>query len=446
MYRRLCYSAALLAFVFPAYADSTYTDLTLEQCIEIALQKSASVQEASANIEEYRARLKEVQANYYPKLNVLTWVAPMFTVQGSALQQTVDRKFDLGSWGPSTHLEALLAMPVYTFGRLEAGENAAEERLKVEQARLRETQNHVKVEVNKFYYSHLYAKTISPHLDDAKKILDEAQVKANEMYENASGKVTKADLMKLEYGQTEIQKYLLMAKQGEVLALAALKHTMGLSDEVNLTLKETSIPKPDRSETLASLEELQQFAREHRPEWEQLDHGKKAAASLRRAEKLSALPVLFVAGTFEHSWTPTRDDTDNPYHFDEYNDMFGGVAMGLKLDFDWALTRAKVDAANAKMLQVNALNQLATTGIPLQIKKAHSDVERYQQQIALSSKARKAANKWIVFSAAAYHSGTGEVKDVLEGLVALLQSKRDYYEGILNYHIASAELDYAIGK
>lgn len=428
------------------FAQQQYLNLTLQQSIDIALQSNSGVLEASANIEEFRARLKEVQANYYPKLSVMGYVAPMFTVKGSAFEYDVKRSYGLGSWGPSTHLESLLAMPIYTFGRLEAGENAAKERLKVEQARLREAHNLVKVEVNKFYYSYLYAKTILPHLQDAAEILDEVQEKAQEFYDNATGKVTKADLMKLEYGKAEVQKYINKAAQGADLAMSALKHTMGLSDDVEVTLAPDKIPKPDRDKVIPELQELQKIARENRPEWEQLEHGLSAAASLRESESRSNRPVVFVAGTFQHSWAPTRDDTPNPYHYDPYNDMFGGVAIGIKLDLDWALTKAKSDAARAKQLQVNALKAKATTGIPLQVKKAHSDIQLYKDQIALSKTSRKAANKWIVFSAAAYKSGTGEVKDVLEGLVALLQAKRDYYEGILNFYIASAELDYAIGK
>ncbi|MDH5256771.1 MAG: hypothetical protein OEX07_02145, partial [Gammaproteobacteria bacterium] len=59
---------------------------------------------------------------------------------------------------------------------------------------------------------------------------------------------------------------------------------------------------------------------------------------------------------------------------------------------------------------------------------------------------RNAANKWVVFSGAAYAAGTGEVKDVLEGIVASLSAKRDYYESMLNYYIAKSELDYALGS
>lgn len=252
--------------------------------------------------------------------------------------------------------------------------------------------------------------------------------------------------MKLKYADAEINKYTLIAEEAKTLALAALKHTMGLNSSHPLQLTDKKIPKPPKTISLAEEDELIEIAKLNRPEWEQIRYGLQAVTELRKSERLSNRPIMFIAGTVESDWTPTRDDSKNPYHYDPYNELFGGVAIGLKLDLDWALRKSKIDAANAKLQQVNAKKKLAVTGIPLQIKKARSEVLRFSQQIGLSRKAMKATNKWIVFSAAAYSSGTGEVKDVLEGMAAMLSAKRDYYESMLNYYIAFAELNYALGK
>jgi len=445
---RSCWLALLLFFLSqPIYAQATFSEpVNLQQCLSIALEQSASVNEAEAKIDLHRAKLSEVQSNYYPKLSVLGYLAPMFTVNGNAFTQDVDREFDLGSWGPSTHLEALLAMPIYTFGRLESGEYAAKERLAVEKARLREAQNHVKLEVKKFYYTYLYAKTMLPHLKKAEGFVAETLVEAKKLYDASTGKVTKVDLQKLKFAEAEVKKYILQSEEGISLAMSALKHTMGLEENATLELIESKIPKPVADWQTKNMAELLSFAKENRPEWQQIHHGLKAATAFRQSETKSKLPILFVAGTIEHSWAPTRDDSKNPYHYDPYNELFGGVAVGVKWDLDWYLTKAKVQAANATLKEVTALKQLAVTGIPLQVKKSLSESQRFYKQVKLSRKAQKAASKWIAFAGTAYSSGTGEVKDVLEGMVAMLTAKRDYYENMLNFHVAKAELDYAIGQ
>jgi hypothetical protein len=51
----------------------------------------------------------------------------------------------------------------------------------------------------------------------------------------------------------------------------------------------------------------------------------------------------------------------------------------------------------------------------------------------------------MMFAGAAYASGTGETKDLLEGLAAYMQAKKSYYDDLLAVHVARAELLYATG-
>jgi hypothetical protein len=183
-----------------------------------------------------------------------------------------------------------------------------------------------------------------------------------------------------------------------------------------------------------------------RPEFQQLAHGKQAAAALERSERLAMAPVVFVAGQFRWSWAPTRHDVKNPYQYDPYNDLFGGVAVGLKFDLDPALALAKADSAHAIGEQVDALDRLAQTGIPLRIRAALSDAVRFRAAAELSGEGVRAAQKWLAFAGAAYVTGTGEAKDLLEGLVAFLGAKRGHYESLQRYYQARAELDYAVGR
>ena len=436
----------LICFLFAGLANADKQQpLTLQQCIDIAIKQNASVEVANAKIDEYRARLLEVQSNYYPKLSVMGYLAPMFSVTGD-INAPVEYDYSLGAWGPSTHLEALLAMPIYTFGRLEAGEDAAKERLNVEKAKLREAQNHVKLEVTKFYYTYLYATTMLPRLKSAEKMGIEISEKAQEYYDQASGKVTKVDLMKLKYADAEIKKYILVAEEGIELSLSALKHTMGLENDYQLALDLNKMPKPAKKLKVDEQNKLVELAIQNRPEWAQIRHGLKAINSLRQSQRKANSPVIFIGGMLETNWTPSRDDASNPYHYDPYNDIFGGVAVGFKLDLDWKLNKSKLASINATQREINGLKQKAETGIPLQVRKSRSELVRFHQQVNLSNKARKAANKWVVFSGAAYAAGTGEVKDVLEGVVASLSAKRDYYENMLKFYIARAELDYALGS
>lgn len=252
--------------------------------------------------------------------------------------------------------------------------------------------------------------------------------------------------MKLTYAASEVDKYQLEADAGASLTLSALKQTMGLGENDSLELADKKLPSLSQSDPVPELKTAIAEAAVHRPEWAQIKHGKNAADALRQAELRAMAPVLFAAGQLEWDWTPMRDSSDNPYHYDLYNRLFGGAAIGLAFDLDPAAALAKADKAQALRNQVDALERFAESGIPLRVRKAHEDAVRFEKAAQLSKKGVKATRKWMAFAATAYTTGTGEAKDLLEGLVAYVTAKKGYYESLQLYYTARAELEFAVGK
>ncbi len=420
--------------------------LSLSDCVAIALENGAVVADAAAKVEEYKARLAEIESVFYPKLYGMTYAAPMFSVHGTALDKDVERRWrSIGDWGPYTHLEMVLAQPIYTFGRAGAGKRAARERWKVEQARLREARNAVALEVKRLYHARLYALSLLPTLDSALKSVRTAIESGQQLYDEGSGKVSQSDLARLRCAALDLERYRIDAEDGADLALAALKHAMGWEEERTLALQDHKLTGGSSSD-LTSLDELLDEALRKRPEWAQIHHGEAAARALEKAERRAVLPTLFFAGTVNWDWAPTRDDSPNPYHYDQYNQLTGGAALGLQFNMDFALAKARGEQARAIARQVQAKKKLAQTGIPLQVRKAYDDVLRYTRQAGLMKKQVSEARKWMTLAGAAYATGTGEARDLLEGLAAYVKAKQAYYDSLRSYHDARAELGYSVGR
>ncbi|HET6347317.1 MAG TPA: TolC family protein [Myxococcota bacterium] len=415
-------------------------------CVQVAVRGSARTEEAEARVRELQARLAEVESVYYPKLQATTFVTPMFTVRGNGLTYDVERRYkNLGDWGPYANLDALLALPVYTFGRAEKGAEAARQRVEVARARVREAANAVALETRRMYYTHLFAASMLPALGNASKLLADAVARAEALYDEGTGAVTQVDIAKLKYGAAEVARFTFMAEDGAALGLAALKHTMGMSEAAPLQLADKLLP--DAPEVTATpLAALLQQAAEARPEWAQIAHGQRATLAWEEAERLANWPVVFVAGILRAAYTPTRQHDPNPYHYDIYNMVVGGAAVGLRFDLDPALASARADIAAATGAQVEALRRFAATGIPLQVRKAHDDLARARRTLVTTSDGVTATRKWMTFAAAAYTSGTGEARDLLEGLASYLSAKRTYFETLQGYYTAEAELGYAVGR
>ena len=431
-----------------ALAATTPEPLDVAGCVRWALEHSPKITEAEASLREYQARLAEVESIYYPKLQALGFVAPMYTVRGSALQNDVERRWkSVRDWGPYTRLESTLALPLYTFGRAEAGEDAARERAEVERARVREARQVLATEVRHLYFQRLFALSMLPALKNASGLIATAATRAEALFQQGTGEVTQVDVAKLKYVEAELGRYQLEADGGAALALSALKHTMGMPDDAHLALADSKLPSPsDAAPPADALAGYMRQAAQNRPEWAQLEHGERAAVSWREAEELANLPVLFLAGQFNWGWTPQRTDSPNPYHYDPYNQVFGGVALGFRYDLDWAKTGARAEQAEATSERLAALRRFAATGIPLQVRKAFDEVDRFRSISQLGAGGVKNTRKWMTFAAAAYASGTGDARDLVEGLVAYLQAKSNHYESVLKYHLARADLVFAVGS
>ncbi len=434
--------ALTLALALAAAPPAPPARRAVSDCVTVAVRGSGQVAEAQGKVAEWKARLAEVESVFYPKITAFAYAAPTYAVTGTAL--TPEVKNDYSRWGPILHFEGLLAQPIYTFGRVAAGEEAARERLAVEQARLAQARNAVALEVHRYYYLYLFVKSVGPALSFAGKILDEAQAKAKEYYAEGTGKVTNVDINKLSYAAAELEKFRVQIEIGLPLSLAALKHTMALPESEPLELADDKLPDLEPVEP-PSAEELVKLAWDKRPEVSQLRHGQKAAIALGESERKANLPVVLLAGQLTAAWSPVRTSATNPYWYDPYNTLTGDVALALHWDFDPAKAKARSDAAQALTEQIDGLGKFASTGIPLEVRKAHDDLVQARRLAVLSEQGSASARKWMTFAAIAFASGTGETRDVLEGIAAYVSSRRAFFDALMTAHLAKAQVDWAVG-
>jgi outer membrane protein TolC len=219
---------------------------------------------------------------------------------------------------------------------------------------------------------------------------------------------------------------------------------MGLPDDANVRFVAEFLPDLPAGPEV-ELAQAILAASTQRPEWAEIENGKAAALALAQADTLANAPVVYAGGMFSVDWAPTRDHTSNPYLSDPYNGISGGVAVGLQFDVDPALHQAKQQGARAMADEVEAMARFAQTGIPMQVKRAHQDVLQYRELVGITDRGVGATKRWMTFAAAAYTTGTGEARDVLEGLASYVQARHANLEVVQNYFVARAELDYAVG-
>ena len=95
---------------------------------------------------------------------------------------------------------------------------------------------------------------------------------------------------------------------------------------------------------------------------------------------------------------------------------------------------------------MEGLARYAATGIPMEVRKAHGDAAQALRLFELAREGSTATRKWMLFAGAAYAAGTGETRDLLEGVAAYGAARKGYFDALLAYHLALAQLTLVTGS
>ena len=166
------------------------------------------------------------------------------------------------------------------------------------------------------------------------------------------------------------------------------------------------LPRLRSIEALPSTAALLEEAHQGRPEWSQLRNGRRAYENLAEVERQNLyLPTLFLAGEFSADWTPMRDDSENPYHFDPYNGTWGGLALGLRWDLDWAGSNARRERWELKGSELEALETKLVAGIEAEIAALVTQVNQAKKRGDIIRLGGRAARKWMLSASAGFLTG-----------------------------------------
>ena len=401
------------------------------------LKNNAKILGSKAQILSFEAIRTEASASDLPTLSFLSYVAPIYEVRGDATR-SVD---NFSKWGPFLHGELQVVYPVFSFGRIRDAKQAASHA--VEGGRfLHESQ------INKsiFEFKQLYMQCIL--LNRLRSVLDDANDKmktilghAEKLYKKGTGEVQRKDLTRLRLFALELQRFNAEWHASKKTAGLALGHFLG--EKESLLVLEQDFPRIQ--EATRALEQLIAEAHLTNPDLKAVTEGMQARHHQLEMEKGGNLPILFVAGRADMNYTNMRDYQQSTYAFDPFNRNIFAVVFGAKWDLDFGNTKAKIQKAEAELEKMKAMQSEAETGIPLKIAMAMWEFEKQKIQMEIAQNKFKEANKWSLSEMTAYTAGTGNAKDLIEALGAMLMTEKEMAESEFSLCIAAARLAMEIG-
>jgi outer membrane protein len=262
----------------------------------------------------------------------------------------------------------------------------------------------------------------------AQAILDRSQSRFD------SGLVVESDLLTAKVRMAVRQQELIRARNDVALAQTQLNLAMGMPAEsafqLTESLSEQNLPVPALAEAekqaINNRQDLKRVAAE-----EAAQHQSAAIAKSSFGPRVNAFAgwemdnPTFVAGGGGNNW-------------------LGGIELQIDI-FQGGAKRAELSRQRALEEKVTAMKQAATDGVRLEVRRAYYDVDSNRQQVEVTRAAIAQAQESLRINQDRYDSGLTTITDVLSAEEAARRSQTDYWEALYRFHTSYANLELASG-
>ncbi len=434
----------VLAFITSAAAAYAQTErrLTVEQALDLALENSKALHASLMRVNHADARASETNANRLPSLRVtgaytrLSNVPP-FTV--ALPPQLGGNSFTLApSLVNNYTLKASLEQPLFTGFKLDAAGSAAEQAARAAEQDLARDRADVLYQVRVAYWSFFKA-------TEFKKVIDETveQVKAHlrdvqSMMEQ--GMATTNDVLKVQVQLSDAQVRQIEANNNVQLAMIGLNNLIGIPLQTRIVI-DSEVGRPSDTHD-QNLDALIALALEQRPDVKAMEYRVKAADAGVRAARGGWWPQVFLAANYYYNRPNQRIQPVQ----DAFKDTWD-ITIGVSLDiWNWGKTLHQSDQAHAQLEEArDALSQLKDA-ITLEVTQSFLNLHQAKERIRVAEQGVQQAQENYRITHKRFREGLAQNSDLLDAEVALLQARTNYTQARVDFELAAAHLQKAIGQ
>ncbi len=444
--------AVCVALLSAAPAPALAKTYTLPQLIELVRKTNPGLAASGRATARVEAQLAEANRSWLPTGEVLSVLAPVpeircepntVTCNSTSIKDLNDISETLKFRGVFTRTEFRLVQPLFTFGKLTAGRQAALEGLSASRQREDGVAAELALNVSRAYYGLKLARAVLETLNEGKGRLDEAQAQIEKDLAAGTGSVTQTDKLRMGTVQAEVEIRLLEAQKGADEARGGLRALMGPDAPGDIEIDDQPLEPlnvPERP--LAHYEDQ---ARLSRPEVRALDHLVASKQALADLERRKQYPDLVLLGSATLAYANSIDDPRNAFFNDPFNSRGAAVAAALRLPLDLGVRNARAAQLRADAEEAVLRRREALGGIGFEIERSHAALREATKRLAAVRAGEKKARAWITAVAHNFATGLAEAKDFADALVASFQFRIRALQAIFDLNMAAASLSRATG-
>lgn len=422
--------------------------LTVEQAIQLGLENSKSLHSSGMKVSYADARAGETNALRLPSLKLsggytrLSDVPPGAAIIpanafGTGLPpQTLNVPLSPTVLNNYT-MKLSLTQPLFTGFRMDALSRSADYAAEAQSFDYSKDKSDLIYNVRVAYWSLYKAmqikKVVDENVEQVKVHLKDVQSMMDQ------GMTTNNDVLKVQVQLSDVQLKQIDANNGVRLSMIALNNTIGIPLSTEIDLESSVVNQPKQYEELNKLIEQ---ALEKRPELKAVDARVKASEAGVTAARSGWFPQIYLSGNYYYSrpnqrFFPTQD---------VFKDTWD-VTVGVSLDiWNWGTTLHQTDQAQAQLEQAKDARGLIEDAIALDLTQAYLNLQQAKERIIVASQGVKQAEENHRITSKRFAAGLASTSDVIDAEVALLQAKTNQTNSIVDFELAQARIDKAIGQ
>lgn len=423
-------------------AQAPPSALTLQQAVQIALEKNPQRKAAIADTKVAGADIRGARSLLLPHLSFSETANrgndPVF-VFGSKLQQQrftsadfalnrLNRPLPMGNFstrlGGSWNLFDSFASWHAVTRAKQMNEAAAHQ--------LDRTEQEILFQVISTYYRVLLAKKQLEVSEAAARTAQAIMERSQARFE--SGLVVESDLLTAKVRMASRQQELIQDKNNLEMDRARLNTAVGVPIESSFELDESQV---ERAVPVAALAEIEAKALVDRPDLKQIQSEEAAQRQSVAIAKSAFGPRVNAIARWE---------MDNPTLLagGGGNNWLGGVEVQFDI-FQGGAKRAELSRQRAFEEKAVAMKQAASDAVRLEVRRAYYELDTSRQQVEVARATIAQAEESLRINQNRYESGLTTIADLLSAEELARRSQADYWEAVYRFHTGYANLELATG-
>ena len=430
----------LLAFLcFQVSFGQAELSLSLDQALDMALQKNTTMLNAALDIDYAETQVNEIKAQGLPQVNGSadfshTFKIPTQIIPGDFVGQpgtTIATQFGV----PFNVNVGVGASQLLFDGTFFLGLKAASEFVNISKLSASASEIDIKEGVTKAYYMALISQQNIGQLNTSLANIKKLQSETEQLYK--AGFAEKLDVDRLTLSVSNLEININKLQNQAKLAKQLLLNTIGVDVNQELTLT-SKIPGEPTSDSYAAV-----FNPDNRIEIKLIDQQKELNQLNLKRYKMGYFPSLY--GNFSYgSSTFASDGKFGELGDDWYGNGRYAVSLNVPI-FDGLYKKAKMDQAKIDIKKTENTKQQALLGMNLQVSQAKTNYLNALKTIELQKKSQDLAESIFNTTKIKFTEGIGSSFEMINAESELTQANTNYLNALYELNIARIDLNKALG-